>query len=30
MSNNVIQNVKQLPKVDKYNYRKYDDKQDEQ
>lgn len=29
MSNNAIQNTKQLAKVDKHNYRKYDNKQDE-
>lgn len=29
LSNNAIQNAKQLSRVDKHNYRKYDDKQDE-
>lgn len=29
MSNNAIQNTKQLSKVDNHNYRKYDNKQDE-
>ncbi len=29
LSNNAIQNAKTLSKVDKHNYRKYDDKQDE-
>ena len=29
LSNNAIQNSKTLSKVDKHNYRKYDDKQDE-
>ena len=29
LSNNAIQNAKQLSKVDKHNYRKYDDKQDD-
>ena len=29
LSNNAIQNARQLSKVDKHNYRKYDDRQDE-
>ena len=29
LSNNAIQNARQLTKVDKHNYRKYDDRQDE-
>ena len=29
MSNNAIQNTKQLAKVDNHNYRKYNNKQDE-